>query len=189
MIKFTKALMCPFLFLAIASCTQLKSVHFVGTKLPAFEEYKRDVSIWKNDSNVFYVMPINDYEASVATLEWDKDLSQFKQQEYQIIISEIGDHRFLNVRSGGLFTIVRMAGAIDNQLVIFEASETNLKQDIKGGLLKIKQNSNKNVFQLDMSKQELDSYVEANIASLFEHSSVAIITPIVSPTIKDVSVE
>lgn len=171
----------PILVLLLVSCTQMRSEYYVGEKEPVFEEYEDDVSVWKRESKVFYVKPIDSYRAVVSSLNWNQELKKFDQVESELIISKLGEYFFLNLKRDGLFTIVRLTGTLDGQFVIFEASSEKLKSDVNTGRISILENDDSHVFDLKMSKKELDIYVEENIVELFELTNVAVISPLVPP--------
>jgi hypothetical protein len=131
---------------------------------------------------------VSDYKAMASSLRWDNNSNRFTQVDSEIVISELAEQKFLNVKEGNLFTILRLVGTIDGQFVIFEPSRGKLEKDITAGLIKVKDNSDRRVFELDMSKKKLDAYVEKNLLELFELDSLSVILPIIPPDEKESAV-
>tara|TARA_B100002003_G_scaffold251625_1_gene296336 strand:+ start:254 stop:865 length:612 start_codon:yes stop_codon:yes gene_type:complete len=163
--------------LLAVSCTQMTSMHYVGQPVAAFEEFGKNVSIWKLDKNVYFVKPLDNYRAVVATLEWQKDQQEFKVEDHEIIVGELGKDRFLNLLDDGLYTIMRMAGSPDD-FVIFPPNRAQLKQDVRSGRVTVKQ-PDQYTYEMVLSKEELDAYVMENADKLFRLNDAAVIEPVV----------
>ena len=166
------------------SCAAIKSVHYVGKKESVFNGYSKEISIWKYEKQVIYVKPIDDYIAITSTLEWDQSKKLFSASNAQILITNIGDHKFLNIKEDSLFTILKLAPSSDGQLVLFTINEEKIKKDIEESRIKIKDRKNFD-YNLDLSKEELDNYISENINSLFDYTISGVVSPIIGLQKKD----
>lgn len=121
----------------------------------------------------------------MSTLVWDEKENAFKKVDSEVVVSQLDDDFFLNVKEDGVYTIVRMTSTLDGEfIVIFEANGEKLKADAEAGVVKLKERGegeDSSVFNLDITKRELDEYVADNIDELFSKSSVGVITPVVKP--------
>ncbi len=166
---------------ALFACSRMQSVHYVGEKNPMFKEMPNAVGIWKHDDEVFHVKALDDFTAVASTLKWDKDRATFKTDSREIMITKLNDHTFLNVKEGGLYTILRMGYSFDDHLVLYTVRDEKIEEDIRKGTIKVRKSDDKNTYILDLSKKELDAYISANMNELFDFDNVGIITPIKMP--------
>jgi hypothetical protein len=162
----------------LASCTTLKSEHYVGTKetIPV-QEIKKE-TIWQYEDAVYYVRVLDSLNAIASTLEWDENNKRYQVQTFEVVVTSLGDDKFLNIKGEDrLYTILRMAGAMDGTIVFFTVNEEQINEDIRRGIVKAtKKNSE---FILEMRKAELDQYIAKNIDHLFNVRSPGIIKPLV----------
>jgi hypothetical protein len=167
----------------VASCTEMKSRYPAGEPVPLFEEYKDEVSIWRHGDSVFFVKPLDDYRAAVASLKWDESSATFKLVRVEASVGQLGDHMFLSHRELGSetpeqYSIYRLEGA-GEAVLIFQPNSEKLSHDIRQGRIKATKPDN-HTYEMKMTKQELDVYVSENADSLFKFEGVSILSPIVA---------
>jgi|GEM_PF-1767595 len=185
----TIALIIGLVLAVTAACSRMQSAHYPGTKEPLFEELlalddARQVSVWKYDDDLFYVKPLDKYSAVAASLQWNAAQEAFELVSRQLVITRIDDHLFLNIKEGGLYTILRMAFAHtsgNDPIVLFTVKEAKLKADMAAGKIKTKPSADKDTFVLDMDKKALDTYIRRQGDDLFAFDSAGTIRLLVEP--------
>ena len=153
------------LSIGLSSCSELRSPHYVGT-IKSMD--KGDIgcsSIWKMADEVYYVRCLNSTSCVAATLEWNKNMGEFTVNSFPIIISELDDHLFLNVNNGDYYTILRLACAFDDAIVLFTIDKDKMAQDVADG--EIKAHVDGDHIYMDCSKHEQDEYISRHMNSMF----------------------
>lgn len=176
--KYVKYFVLLTIFLLMFSCAAIKSVHYVGEKESIFNGSSKKISIWTYEKQVIYLKPIDDYTAIASTLEWDKSKMLFSASNAHILITTLGDHKFLNIKEDSLYTILKLVPSSDGHFVLFTINEDSIKKDIEESRIKIKDRKNFD-YNLDLSKEELDNYISENINSLFDYTVAGVIIPII----------
>ena len=72
-----------------------------------------------------------------------------------------------------------MAVSPGGEFVIFTVDKDKMKKDVESKKIKVIKSQIEEIFELDMSKAELDKYVKENMKTLFDSDFVGVIKPIV----------
>ena len=164
---------------ACISCSTLKSPHYVGEQEPMSEKDLADITVWENGDDVFFVKRVDSNTLVAATLEWDGDINNFTVRSFPFIVSALGDHMFLNVREGDLYSIFRVAGACSDDepiFALFTIDDDKMKQDIADG--KIKARKEKDDIIMECTKEEQDAFIMENIDKVFHMDGASIVRQI-----------
>lgn len=149
----------------LASCSELRSQYYVGELVPIEEAELGEESIWQLGCEVYYVRCIDTNHGVAATLEWDNGKDEYTVISYPLIISELGDHVFLNVKKDDYYTILRVAGSCGNSAMLFTVDEEVMKKAIADG--SVKAHASNGHIILDGTKEEQDEYIANNIHTVF----------------------
>ncbi|MEA3346863.1 MAG: hypothetical protein U9Q21_02100 [Candidatus Auribacterota bacterium] len=169
---------CVIISLFLTSCASLKSKHYVGIKEPIEKEDLEEESIWQFEDKVFYVRALDPATAIASSLKWDDSKKEYKIITTQVVLTKLDEHLFLNLKGEkeDLYTILRLTGSMDGTMIIFTVDDEEIEKHIKEGKVKaIKKGDN---FILELTKEELDSYVRENLNNLFDYDIAGIIKPL-----------
>ena len=166
MVKRYSALLCCLILMAASiSCTSLKSKHIAGEKVPLTQEDISADSIWKLGDDVYFLRLAEEGTLVAATLSWNEKTGAYAMKTYQLVPSKIGEHHFLNVKDGDYYTILRLVGAGEDEVVLFTVDKDKLAKDIADGLLQAREEDGG--FIVDEPKEALDRYIASHIDTLF----------------------
>jgi hypothetical protein len=160
------------LCISLSSCSGLKSKHYPGKPLVISEEELSNESIWLYQGDTYYVrrMETNSYIA--ATLKWDEKKNEYIASSHRLIPSELGEHAFLNIEDGDLYTIFRAVFVDEESMVLFGVDRDKVVQDIADGI--VCAHTNKHDVILDGSKKDVDEYIQNHAHSIFSMDSASI---------------
>jgi hypothetical protein len=162
------ALLC----ISALSCTSMKSRHFVGQKKILAENELSQESVWKMGKDVFLVRRLDDSKLIVSSMGWDKKTQAYSVASYPLVVSELGEYTFLNIKDGDLYTILRLVGAEGDAVVLLTVDKDKLETDIETG--QIEAYKDDHAFIFSGSKAALDRYIQTNIDTLFSLEAVGI---------------
>ena len=178
--KFVLASFLLFIFF-ISSCNQLKSKYYIGEKETIPMKELKSETIWQFGDDVFYLRILDSLNVIASSLEWQESDKEYKVKTFEVIFTNLDEAKFLNVKGeDGMYTLLRMVGADDGTIVFFTVNEEFMKNEIKQGQVRAKEDGSDYI--LDISKQELDNYVAKNINDLFSIKTPGIIKPLVNIT-------
>jgi hypothetical protein len=160
------------LCMALSSCSGLKSKHYPGKPMVISEEELSDESIWLYMGDTYYVrrMETNSYIA--ATLKWDAKKNEYIASSQRLVPSELGDHAFLSIEDGDLYTIFRAVPADEESVVLFRVDREKVVQDMADGI--VCAHTNKHDVILDGSKKDVDEYIQNHANAMFSMDSASI---------------
>jgi hypothetical protein len=165
--------------MACASCSTLKSPHYVGEQEPAREKDLADITVWQQDEDVYFVKRVASNTLVAATLEWDDKSNDFTVRSFPFIVSELDDHLFLNVKDGDLYSIFRVAGAggdDDPAFVLFTIDDDSMIKDMADGKIKARKAGDDII--MECTKEEQDAYILENIYTMFHTDGACIVRQI-----------
>ena len=150
----------------LSSCSSLKSQYYVGEKQPITEEDLKEESIWKIGEDVFNVRVVDTNTVIASSMKWDERTNKHIVSSSQLVLSELGHTKFLNVKDDDLYTILRLVGGSDGDSFAFLTVDAHkVERDIAEG--KVKAHKEGSDIIMDGSKEELDAYIQENINTLF----------------------
>ncbi len=163
----------------LASCTSIKSEHYVGKIEPISDKEIGEETIWQFDDEVFHVKILSSEKAVGSQLKWNKEANKYETEDYDIIISKIGDALFLNIKKQNekLYTILRLSPTVSDEIVLFSVDKDVLTKHIAEGKLKATA-KDKHTYTLEMTKEELDNYMTEHMNTIFDFNASEIIKPI-----------
>ena len=156
---------CFLLSVGAISCTSFKSRHYAGEMMLLTEEDISAETIWKIGDSVYFVRMVGEGTIVAATLNWDEDKGAYAMQAHELVPSKIGDHRFMNVKDGDYYTILRLVGAGEDEVVLLTVDKDKLEKDMAEGLLQAHKEDGDIV--MDGTKEALDRYIGSHIETLF----------------------
>jgi hypothetical protein len=151
----------------------MKSHHIVGIEQVLTEKDLSQESVWKMGHDVFFVRRMDDNTFIAASMDWHKNTQTYSVVSYPLVVSKLGEYTFLNIKEGGLFTILRLVGAEGGAVVLLSVDSDKIETDMEAGLIKAHRDDH--AFILSGSKAELDRYIETNIDTLFSLEAVGIV--------------
>ena len=172
MIKMISTVKIILLSAVLTSCSSLKSQYYVGEKMPISEEELSKESVWKFGDDVFHVQQVDTNTLIASTIEWDKENQKHTVSTRQLVLSELGDVIFLNIKEDNLYTILRLVGGDDGSLVLLTVDSDKVEKDIAEGNIKAEKIDHDII--TNCSKKELDQYVLENIQTLFSLDSACV---------------
>ena len=158
--------------IGLLSCSVLQSPHYVGEKIDISEEDLSNQSIWVHKEDVYYVRRTGTNTFLAATMKWDAKKSAFTVHSFPLFLSELGDHLFLNIKNGDLYTILRVACCDDESIILFTVDLNMMKQEIADG--KVKAHEDDGNIIMGCSKEEQDEYISNNIHHIFHMDGASI---------------
>jgi hypothetical protein len=166
------------LSLGMASCASLKSKHYVGEKESGAEKDLKKETIWQFQEKVYYVRAIDPQTLIASTLEWNDEKKKYEVKTSQIVISKLNENLFLNLKpeKEDLYTILRLSPSTDKIMAIFTVDSDIIQKHMKEGRVKAVKKGDD--FILELSKEQLDKYVQENINDLFNYKNAGIIKAI-----------
>ena len=166
------------LCLGITSCSSLKSVHYVGEKEPSKGIGFNEETIWQFDKEVYYVRSTGPESIVASTLDWDEKNKQYVVSTYHIVVSKLNETYFLNAKKEGdeYYTILLLSPSVEQMFSVFSVDGKILDKHIETG--KIKASKRNREYILDVTKDELDRYIQENVKELFDFKNSGIIKPI-----------
>ena len=164
--------------LSMASCHVMKSKHFPGKMVMV-----KDKDIGKEmslhfEKKTFSVKFVDKDSAVIAYLQWNKEKKNYDVISRNMVISEIGETHFLNVKvDKDNYAILRYA-ASDNKekFVLYTIDKDKVEKDIAAGLIEAKIVGHDVIF--DMTKDKFDRYITENLNTLFDFEHPGILTVI-----------
>ncbi len=173
-----KFLFCTLICLVFVSCGSLKSIHYVGEKLPVFDKEMQDECIWQFEDRVFQVHPIDSSTATISSLEWDETQKKYSKRDGIIFLSALKDDEFyflnLKLEDEEIYTIFRIIGATNEMdFIFFTVNTKTIEKHRKTGKVKVSKNGSDYI--LHLTKKELDDYARENRHELFNHDIAGII--------------
>ena len=157
----------------LLSCTSMKSHQIVGLEQVLTEKDLSQESVWKMGHDVFFVRRMDDNTLIAASTDWHKNTQTYSVVSYPLVVSKLGEHTFLNIKDGDLFTILRLVGTEGDAVVLLSVDNDKIETDMEAGLIKAHRDDH--AFILSGSKAELDRYIETNINTLFSLEAVGIV--------------
>ena len=149
----------------LSSCSALKSQYYVGEQEAISENDLGNETVWMQGEVVYFVKRVDSNTVVAATMEWDKKKNDYAVRSFPLVLSKLGDHIFLNAKDGELYTILRVAVADDESLLLFTVNPDKMKRDITDG--KVKAHEEGGNIIMDCSKEEQDEYILKNIDTMF----------------------
>ncbi len=156
-----------------ASCASLKCEHFPGTQEMITQEKLSDKSIWKLGEVVYHVKVANSSRVVASWVEWDDSADEHTLKSCPIIISKLDETLFLNFKIDGFYTILRIIPSGEHSLVLLTINPKKVEEDIESGVIKGSKENGE--YKLDCTKQELESYITANLNTLFAPNAAGVL--------------
>lgn len=159
----------------LCSCASLKSKYYPGKV--AVEKGligKKMLCIFGDAA--FNVNVLSCDDIVMARLEWDDQKKEFKAVNNKAVLSELGKgYLFLNILGDdGLYTILKCTPR-EKWIVVYTIKEEKIKKDIESGRIKATVNDKDSKYVLDLSKEELDKYLEENVDTLFDYNNPMVV--------------
>lgn len=169
---------CVIICLFLSSCYTLHSKHVVGEK-KLIENKKIDAEgRWQFEDKDFFTRVIGHGTLVGSSLGWDETKKEYKASNVQIVLTQLDDTNFLNIKESkdDLYTIYRMDYSGDGSIVVYTIKEETMDRHIKEGKVKAtKTKYNNSSYILELTKEELDIYIQENINNLFDYGNPIII--------------
>lgn len=149
----------------LTSCSELRSPHYVGEPVMMDEDDPPKESIWMQGESVYYVRRTGSNTLVAATLEWNKKNGDYTVKSFPMVLTELDDHIFLNVKKGDDYTILRLACACDESFMLFTVDSEMMKKAIADGT--VKAHTDDDHIIMDGTKEEQDEFIAKNINTMF----------------------
>ena len=168
---------CVIICLFLSSCYTLQSKHVVGEK--NIIEYKKidAENRWQYKDEDFFTRVIGPGTLVGSSLRWDESKKEYKASNGQIVLTQLDETNFLNIKGDkeDLYTIYRMDYSGDGSIVVYTIKEETMDRHIKEGKVKATKTKNNNSYILELTKEEIDIYIQENINNLFDYGNPIII--------------
>jgi hypothetical protein len=154
----------------ITACTQLQSPYIIGEMIDCTNEDVDTETIWKVGETHYNIRVVSTNELIGTTFEWSRENKAYVPKTYDLVISELKDHLFLNIKGEDHYSVFYMAVACGGEyMVIYSLDEEEIKKHIPDG--KVEYNKDDDVLLLKGSKEEIDIFILENIRDIFRHES------------------
>lgn len=166
---------CVIICLFLSSCYTLQSKYIVGERTP-IENKKIDTEDrWQCDDKEFFTRVIGPETLIMSTLGWDKEKKEYRAKNAQIVLTKLHETNFINLKGNkeDLYTIFRMETSGNGSPVLYTIKNETMEEHIKEDKVKAVKKDGRYI--LEITKEEMDSYISENINSLFDYGNPIII--------------
>jgi hypothetical protein len=155
------------------SCSSLQSPYIVGEQITFLEDEVGEETVWKIDDEIYHVKIVSTNSLIASVVEWDSDKKSHALKTEEIIISELADHMFLNVKADDLYHIHYMVPSDGERVLLFyNIDSEELKKHIPNGVIETEKDSG--IFKLEGSKEDIDKFILKNFRSIFDPSQATV---------------
>lgn len=177
-----KLLIIPFLFYAgfiFQSCTELRSPHYVGDlqQPQKLDNNLESESIWQFGKDIYHAGLADSVNVIVSGVEWKEETKTHVLHKQYLVITKLGAKAFINMIHEGdsLYSIYRITGTgPDNgDIALLTLNKDSLDKVIKETGIDV--NRGEASIALNLSKPELDRFMQKYADRIFPFSSVKII--------------
>lgn len=173
------ALLFIYTMLLLQSCTDLRSPHYVGViqePMKLAENLERE-STWVFNEEVYYTSIIDSTNILVGGLKWSDAEKNYVAKSFPMLITRLGNDYFINLKwdQDSLYSIYRISGIIPDEGSI--AFLTMNKDSVNKLIAETGINVAKSepAYTFDMSKEDLDRFMQNHVNRIFPFASVGII--------------
>ena len=161
------------LSLFLTSCSSLQSSFIVGERITFLEDEVGNETVWKIENKIFHVRIVGTNSLVASVVEWDSEKKTHDLKTEEIIISQLNDHMFLNVKIDDLYNIHYMVPADNKRVILFyNIDGDELKKHISKGVIETEKDSG--IYQLEGTKEEIDKFIIKNHRLIFDPSNVTV---------------
>ena len=163
----TAATLFSLALLLLCSCTSFKATNFPGKLVELDADEVSEDSTWIMDDTVYHARRIGVASFIISSVEWDKQAKAHKLVSRDAILSKLGDTRFLSIKEGEYYVILRLHASNDEKTLLLSTFDADaLKEEIESGELAARKNREE--FLFEGSKDELDAYLSAEADPPFD---------------------
>ena len=161
------------LSMLLASCSPVESPYIIGERTVFSENEIGSESVWEIKDQIFHVKIINSNEVVATEVDWDPEERVHKMETHDIIVTELDDHLFLNIRNDeeGLYYIHRIVRSDKHSIVFYSFDEEEIEKHISSG--KVHNRTDGGVV-LKGTKEEIDKFIIENIRTIYDLDSVIV---------------
>ena len=157
--------------LFLTSCNFLKSEYYPGEPINIENKDIGKEMAWKlNKDKIYHTVILDENLIKAGSLEWDKEQKVFHASNQNIILSKLGDDCFINIEdSDGMYKILKFTMSSDSTVVAYTVNKEKMENYIDEGKLKASMVDNNVV--LDLTKIELDDFIDKYGNEIFNYDS------------------
>ena len=176
LVIFPLLLCAAFLF---QSCTELRSPHYVGEiQQPLkLDDNLEAESIWQFGKDIYHAGLADSVNVVVSGLEWKKETKGHILHTFDLLVTRLNDEAFFNIMNEGdsLYSIYRVTGTHpeNGDIALLTLNKDSLDKVIKE--TGVEASRGENHLTLNLSKQELDRFMQKYVDRIFPFSNVNII--------------
>ena len=155
----------------LSSCSSLKSPYYIGEKVEFSENEIGNETVWRLEEDVYHVKIVSSNEVVVSTVNWVDRNKKFTTENHELVISELDDRLFINLKEDDLYRVLRITPA-GQSIVFYMVDGDQLKKHIPSG--KVEFTEKGDVYTLKGSKEEIDQFIRENITTIFNPDHVVV---------------
>ncbi len=161
--------------LFVCSCTSFRATDFPGQPVELDADEVSEDTVWTLDDQVYHVRRIDDSARFVVSMvEWDDETGSHRLSSQQVVLSELGDTRFLSIKDGDHYVILRLLVGADGRTMMLATLDSEaLEERIESGTLDATEDEDGILFE--GTKEELDTFLSAEADPPFDLDALGVL--------------